>query len=173
MFYLTSEEQNAIAFILEQNIVSVRQESLLSDAMETRLLYARMAIEFCYNTGKLPYKKNQMMVVVDVLYDFLVIETMNQVRGLLSSKSLKQLETLRTLFAKILANAQVRGRELNIGSIYVVPAEMVKIGLHKMLERSEMQLLGYAWKNDGGMLGVIARFFWHQDYEKHGEKTVH
>ena len=99
------------------------------------------------------------MVVVDVLYDFLVIETMNQVRGLLSSKSLKQLETLRTLFAKILANAQVRGRELNIGSIYVVPAEMVKIGLHKMLERSEMQLLGYAWKNDGGCSEELRDFF--------------
>ena len=170
---LTESEKNAIGFIVVQFSVANAYRSAVPFAMRGRLLLARDVYEYCVAEGELPSDEDRINAVMEILYDFLVIETHYECRGLLEDKELARLTLLRTLFVKILVNAKVNGREMNFGSIYLAPAELVKIGLHKMLQFPEIELLHYARKADGGMLRVIAQFLWHRDYGTKDKPTVH
>ncbi|MEK9175050.1 MAG: hypothetical protein AAB795_00485 [Patescibacteria group bacterium] len=141
--------------------------------MKIRYLLINEHVEECLSNRELPSKEDQKNAIVEILYDFLVVETMNEVRGLLLDEELKRLEIIRTLFAKILANTPTHEREHVLGSIYLAPAELVKIGLHKMLQYPEIELLHYAGKQDGGMLRVIAQYMWQRDYGKKDKVTTH
>jgi hypothetical protein len=172
MIGLTREEGEAINSVLE-DFYYIKLQKATSSAAQERLAVLAIALQSCKEHNELSSHLEQISVVTEVLYDFLLIETMNQVRGLLYREELRRLAIIRTVFAKILGNAEIHGRERRIGSIYTVPAELVKIGLHQMLEYPDMELLSYARKHNSGMLGVIARFFWHQDYGQRDEEVVH
>lgn len=173
MFEMTRLEADAVCFVLNEWCGARRFKMVTAFSMGERFYVAVNAGRLCAVDCALPSDQNQQNIVVDILYDFLVVETMNQVRELLSNEELKRLETLRTIFAKILANASAQGRELSIGSIYLAPAELVKIGLHKMLQFPEIELLHYARKHDGGMLRIIAQYMWQRDFGIKEEIVMH
>lgn len=177
MFSLTKDEIWAVQILLDQHeyfrhVAQVHGYEI-ADGMLRRLELEKEISAHCSN-GELPTDEDRMNLFVEILYDYLVIETMNECRrGLLLTADLQRLEVLRTIFAKILANAPALGRELNIGSIYLVPSELVKIGLHKMLQFPEIELLHYARKYDGGMLRIIAQYMWQRDFGKKEEVIIH
>lgn len=169
---MTLTEIDAILFVLRFWRRSVKQNEIF-EKMNKRIFLANDIIRYCSTHEELPSNENQINVVVEILYDFLVIETMNECRGLLSLEELKRLEIVRTIFAKILVNSPVNGREHRFGSIYLAPAELVKIGLHKMLQYPEIELLHYAKKSDGGMLRFVSQFLWKRDFSKNYSIIMH
>lgn len=175
MIVLTEPESRALHSMIEEWRSAMQFRIGRSQAIRKRFALVSLAEVDCFDTHELSEHNsdNKLNALIEVLYDFLLMETMNQVREYLSAEELKRLEILRQFFAKILANACVNGREMSLGSIYLAPAELVKIGLHNMLQFPEIELLHYARKADGGMLRVIAQFLWHRDYGTKDRQTVH
>ena len=92
MFELTKPEAEAVCFVLNEWCAARRFNRIATVPMGVRFRDAVNAGKLCAIDCVLPSEKKQQDVVVEILYDFLVVETMNQVRGLLSNEELRRIE---------------------------------------------------------------------------------
>ena len=105
----------------------------------------------------------EMQAIFNVLREFLMRETLAEVEGKTSSLGLRELNVIRVFMIKLIDRMRKESghpRLVKTADAAMAPAELVNLGLHKLLHNPIAVLQRYADNPDGkGTLAKIAEYF--------------